>query len=124
MDHTLAQVPVKDWPAVVVEIARVIGHEGALALWLTCRGRHCHFPKRPPPDGLLTRTVGPEAAAQLCKAFAAITLAFPTGSDLLRAQRNAAIRQARQAGAPLCELARIHRLSVRSLHNIVKAQTP
>ncbi|OQW67464.1 MAG: hypothetical protein BVN35_20380 [Proteobacteria bacterium ST_bin11] len=117
--HPLQQLPRKNWPAQVSDIAEVIGDEAAMALFIRFNGRHLGIPLTCPAGHLIEEIIGAEKAALLCKTFARETVLFPKGAYLLRKSRNQNIVEDWKNGMTQSDLATKYDMSSRNIFTII-----
>lgn len=115
----LKQINREEFPALIGDIAEVVGDEAALALFIRFNGRHLTVPHRCPAGHLIEQTIGKEKAAQFCKFYKGENLDFPRGAVLLRKARNKAIIEEAKTGVPRADLATKYQLTERQIYKII-----
>jgi len=122
VDIDLSVVDVSQLPPQVRELVRWIGLEQTYALLVERGGLPTYVPASPGADTILSEILEPEALERLCRELGGRTLDTPKADKIWRQVRDAAIREARAAGATHWALARQYRLSRRQIQNICNAQ--
>lgn len=109
----------EDYPELINDIARVIGDEAAMTMFIRFNGRHLTVPAKCPPGHLIEETIGREKAKNFCREFEGETLNFPRGTLALRKARNQNIKADCEAGMLIADLATKYDLTERHIYNIV-----
>jgi hypothetical protein len=118
--HPLTQIPRKNWPVQVDELAKVVGDEAAMALFIRFNGQHLSIPKVcPGPGHVIIETIGTEKAALLCKEYERGTIIFPRGAYLLRKIRNGNIKKDYKSGMKQGDIASKYQLTTRQIITIL-----
>jgi Mor family transcriptional regulator len=112
------QLPKHLWPPKLLEIAEYCGDKAAMDLLQHYGGGHLCVPRQVDAMHRLSQVLGVVAAAVFCQNFAGETIQIPKAARAFRALRNAEIRQLRQEGEPLFNLARRFGLTERQIMTI------
>ncbi len=109
-------------PKNIYLIAYHCGDRIAFGIWRHYGGGHICVPSYVTTEHHLANNLGLEDANVFCGHFTGEILNIPRGKKLLDAVRNTVIRQQRQQGKSLFDLAREHRLTERHIQNICSCQ--
>lgn len=120
-DHPLRQIPRNNWPVQVDMLAKVIGPESAMNLFIRFNGVTLHIPftKNLHDEHVIVKTIGLNKAKQLCEYFAAEEILFPKGAYLLRKIRNKNIIEDYRSGMTQIEIATKYDLTSRCINGII-----
>ena len=108
-------------PGSLLRLAEYCGDDVMWAIWEHYAGCHLHVPNAVAEHHPLRALLGPKAW-RLTEAFGGEILTIPRAESARRAVRDVRIRQDRESGASLSELARSYQLTERQIGAIVNAK--
>ncbi len=107
-------------PESLQTLAQHCGMGTVAALVAAFGGCHLCIPKTLTPGHRLLRVLAPEAAQHLVNHYGGASILIPKATQARMAERNAAIRQDRDAGFLLADIAIRYGLSERQIYSILR----
>jgi hypothetical protein len=111
-------------PSSVARLARIIGHDAALALAGACKNRRLYVPRSIGSDHWLFRVIGADAARTLANAWGGEILYLAKCHQLKIKFRNEAIHRWHAEGKTVAELATLTSLTERMISIILAEKNP
>ncbi|MDD1606905.1 MAG: hypothetical protein LUQ18_00030 [Methylococcaceae bacterium] len=115
---SVSLLPPELTPKIIYLIATHCGDRIAFGIWRNYGGGHIHVPFHVTISHHLAGNLGLDDANVFCDQFGGDFFSIPRGKKLLDAVRNTVIRQQRQQGWTLFDLAREYHFTERHILNI------